>query len=259
MAYKGTPPKTMKALKILVLFAVLASSAFAQKPGFFVAAGGGVVRMEAGDFTVFNPQASIPGSPQGELLAPTNTRDTVTFVRMTVGYNFTENWALQISYADYGSAEVQMAFPQYPNYTWPSGVVANTYTRHILKYKPTALTLLPTYTMAIGDTARIIYGAGLCRSKTSSHFEATWMEGASAMTASPIYVSQTYAEESESNLGVIVSLGFDFLITKHLSWQFGGNYTAFKVMVPSSPWSGRSEANIRVDSYAGEVTLAWHW
>jgi outer membrane protein W len=252
----------MKALKILAMFAVLASSAFAQKPGFFVTAGGGVVRMETGNFSVYNPVASIPDSPLGEQLQATNTRDKVSMVRLTTGYNFTENWALQASYADYGTAEVEVAFPQYPGMVWTAfvGGGPDIYTRHVLKYKPTALTLMPTYTKAIGDTSRFIFGAGLCSSTTTSHFETTVIPGGVlSPTIQKTPVSTSYAEETDHHLGYIVQLGFDYVIIKNFSVQVSGNYSWLEASVPSSPWATRSKDVVRVDAYAAELALSWHW
>jgi outer membrane protein W len=250
----------MKALKILALFAVLASSAFAQKPGFFVTAGGGVALMETGNFSVYNPNASVPDSPLGEELKVTTTRDNVSVVRLTAGYNFTDNWALQASYADYGTAEADVAFPQYPGMVWPPGGGPTTYTRHVLKYKSSALTLMPTYTKAIGDTSRFIIGAGLCSSKITSHFETTTISGAVVAPTTPKEpVTTSYADDTNNHLGCIVQFGFDILITKSLSAQISGNYSWMEANVPASPWTNRSRDTVRIDSLAAELALSWHW
>ena len=68
----------MKALRLLAVVSVLATSAFAQKPGFFVSAGGGLAKMDVGEFVVYNPYTSTLG---GEPLATTKTKATVSVVR----------------------------------------------------------------------------------------------------------------------------------------------------------------------------------
>jgi hypothetical protein len=76
----------------------MTSCAYAQKPGFFVTAGGGLARMKAGSFTVFNPTAD---TPREERLETTSKKDSASVARLTVGYNFTENWALTLSYTNF--------------------------------------------------------------------------------------------------------------------------------------------------------------
>lgn len=251
---------TMKALKFLAVILILVSSAFAQKQGVFVTAGGGFARMKASNFVVYNPLAGTSG---GEPLATTDTTRMVNVARLTVGYNFTDEWALQVSYADYGTAEVKVASPQYPGVTFAS--YYDNYTRLALKYKPTVLTLMPSYTYAVGEKSRVIVGAGISSSKTSSHFETivqpTWPKDSTATPTTPIppTVSTSYAEETNQSYGYIVSLGLDHLLTENISVQIIGNYAAFKANVPASPWESRSKASISITALSAELALAWHW
>jgi len=249
----------MKAKKFLAVFLLLAASAFAQTPGLFITAGGGLAQMTTGNFSVYNPQASISGQPQGEELPVLDKKATVGVARLTVGYNFTENWALQLSYAAYGTGEARLAFPLYPDYSWAVGAGPDTYQRHVLKYKPTALTLLPSYTYAVGDKTRVIIGAGINYGMNSSHIETTTISGATVEPANRGPQSWSYAKETKRNVGYIVSLGFDYAFTDQLSAALTGNYSTFKTKIPSSPWAAASKSSVNTDSLGAELSLGWHW
>ncbi len=247
----------MKALKWVAVISILATSALAQTPGFFVSAGGGMAKMKVDGFAVYNPVASVPGQPQGEALAAIEKNDTVSVVRLTVGYNLTENWGLQLSYANYGSGEVRM---EYPGIFWAQviGISHDVYLRHVLKYQTSAFTFIPSYTFRLNEKLGIKAGAGVSYNKTSSHFEATYIP---EVTIFPITTPQSYsyAKKTEQSLGYIVSLGADYLITKKLSLELSSTYTAFKMKVPTSPWATNSKSSVKAGSLSAELALAWHF
>ena len=75
----------MNVLKLLAAISILASSAFAQNPGFFVGAGGGLARLNVSSFAVYNPLASIAGHPEGEAVKAIDGRSNVSVARLTGG------------------------------------------------------------------------------------------------------------------------------------------------------------------------------
>ena len=249
----------MKTFKLLAVLSILASSAFAQNPGFFVGAGGGLARLDVGTFTMYNPSAAITGQPEGEHLDAIDRRSNVSVARLTVGYSFTENFALQLSYAAYGTGEVKVAFPLYPGFEWATGAGAPTYQRQVLRYKPTALTLVPSYTYAVGDKSRVIVGAGINYGLTTSHFEDTFISGGTVSPVNLVPQSHSYAEEKDHSLGFILSLGVNRLITDNLSVELTGNYSTFKTKVPTSPWTSSSKSDVTINSFGIELALLWHW
>lgn len=216
--------------------------------------------MNVGNFAVYNPVASIPGQPQGEMLVAIDKKDTVSVARLTVGYQFNENWDLQLSYADYGTGEAKVAFPLYPGFAWAM-VIGNgpdVYQRHVLRYKPTAVVLMPSYNHDVGDNLRIKVGAGVSYCSTSSHFEATYKEGAVIFPA-PGFEAYSYRKETDHSLGFIASLGADYKLTNKLSAAISGNYSIFKAKVPGSPWVERSKSSVNITSFGAELALVWHW
>jgi len=249
----------MNALKLLAVISILASSALAQEPGFFVGAGGGLARLDVGRFTVYNPNAVITGHPEGEPLASIDGRSNVSVARLNVGYNFTEDFALQLSYVAYGTGEVKMPFPLYPGYVWGVGGGAPTYQRHVLRYKPTSFTLMPSYTYAVGEKSRVIVGAGINYGMTSSHFEDTTIPGGTVAPGNLVPQSHSFAEETEHALGFILSLGINRLITEHFSVELTGNFSTFRTKIPTSPWAAGSKSSVRTDAFGTDLALVWHW
>lgn len=246
----------MKTLKLLASFSVLTCALHAQSTGPFVTAGAGIASMTVLDFTVYNPETSTVSEP----LQATKRKSNVKFARLNVGYNFTENWALQIGYTVYGTGEVALAFPQYPDIDWAQvvGSGPDVYARHVVRYKTTTISFMPTYTKAVADDARVIVGLGVASSKTDSHFETTYKSGAVTNPA-PSYTSKTYAEESNRHLGFVAMLGYDRLVYKTISLGIVGNCTAMKMKVPSAPWTKRSVETVNVLSVGAEVYVGWHW
>jgi len=100
--------KALNLLAILAVFSALISPMFAQKTGFFISVGAGVADLDTGLFVVFDPTTDIPG---GEPLASTKTKSSVSVARLTGGYSITENWAVQASYATYGTGTAYPALP----------------------------------------------------------------------------------------------------------------------------------------------------
>lgn len=258
----------MKPQNILAVVSILASSAFAQTPGFFVSAGGGQAWMDVGHFVVYNPDSSVPGTPGLEALAAKGTKDTVSVVRLTVGYAFDKNWDLQLAYANYGTGEVDVALANYPGAVMFPGGDQPIYTRNVFRYKPSAFTLMPSYTCAIGDNWRARAGAGVSYGVTTSHFETTVLP--SPLTF-PDYTRESYAGETDRRLGYVVSLGVDYLFTKNLSVGVTGSFSTFKTKVPSSPWwssvvmnstfgpESGTAPSVNINSYGVELALTWHW
>lgn len=249
----------MKTLKLLALSLVLAGAASAQSTGFFVTAGGGLGIMSVDEFTVYNPEGGT-GSALYEPLKTKGRKASVKVARLNVGYNFTENWALQVGYAGYGTGEVTVAVPTYPDVDWTQliGSGPSVYSRHVVKFKTTALTLMPTFTAAVDEKARIIVGAGIISSKTESHFEATYTSGAVVATP-PQAQSYSYASESNRNVGLAFMLGYDRLVYKTVSIGLVGNYATMKMKVPSAPWPKRSDEEANVSAASIELYVGWHW
>ncbi|MFT3870972.1 MAG: outer membrane beta-barrel protein [Nibricoccus sp.] len=244
----------MKFTSLLAVVVVFSTPVFGQKVGPYVTAGGGISVLHVSPFSVTNPVAV---AANGEVLNARGRRSNVSVARLTAGYNFTENWSLQISYAKFGKGEVEMAFPEYPDVVWATGSGPDKYQRHALVYKPTTISLMPVYTHAVSDDSRIIFGAGVTKSKISSHFESIYMSGA-VVNPALLYRSNTYAEESESKMTPAVLIGIDKKISNNFSIGFTCTYTSLKMKIPSSPWATRSAETVGVNSFEANLYLGWH-
>jgi hypothetical protein len=180
----------MKTLKRLATISVLASSAFAQAPGFFISGSGGIAQTNVENFTVFNAYyINIPSAqiypPPGETLSVTDKKSSESVARLSVGYPFNKSWDIRFSYADYGTATAKLQPPSkifltyspiatfvptpFPAYN----ATLNAYQRLCVKFRTSEFTLLPTYSYAIGRW-KLRAGAGLSLHQTSSHFETTF-------------------------------------------------------------------------------------
>lgn len=246
---------TLRVLTLLVATTVLLSPAFGQKSGFFVEAGAGVAQLKSGDFAVYNPLASVPGQPLGEALPALDRTSRVSVVRLTLGYAFKENWALRLSYTDYGTGNVPLAFPVYPGVAF--AVAPDQYERHAMRYDSTTFSLLPVYTHPLGDRLKLRLGAGLNYSRTSAHIEAAYSSG--AILPRPPATAHRYAEATESALGYTLLLGADYLISDRCSIGIGADYGTMKTKVPATPWANRSKSSVRLTTLGAVLAATWHW
>lgn len=242
----------MNVLKYCMLSTILASAAFAQEPGFFVSISGGTSQMKAGNFAVYNPVASIPGQPLGEALPAVDRKDSVTVSRLTFGYTVNQSWDFRFSYANYGTGEVQMAFPLYPGMVFITA--PDPYTRHALVYKTSVLTFMPCYNYALSEKMKLRVGAGVNYGMTDSHFE-----DARRANITGVPRSNSYAKSSDTSLSYLLSLGADYKVTEKLSVGLSANYTTMKADIPSSPWANRTKTNVQISSLSTELALSWHW
>jgi len=247
--------KSMKVLALLVVATVLTSPAFGQKSGFFVTAGAGVAQMKAGDFAVYNPLASVPGQPLGEALPALDQTSRVSVVRLTFGYAFKENWDLRLSYTDYGTGDVQLAFPVYPGIFF--AVAPDQYERHEMRYDATTFALLPVYTHPLGDNLKLRIGAGLNYSHTSAHIETAYSSG--AILPRPPATAHRHADATESSLGYTLLLGADYMISDQCSIGISADYGTMKTKVPATPWANRSKSSVRLTTLGAELAATWRW
>ncbi|MFT3781075.1 MAG: outer membrane beta-barrel protein [Nibricoccus sp.] len=247
----------MKTLLVAVVTLGLSYSAHAQKVGPYVTAGGGVARLQVGGMSVTNPVAATSA---GEPLTANNSRSTVAVSRVTVGYNFTENWSAQLSYAKFGTGSASFTFPEYAGVVWGVGGGPSSYLRNDLVYKPTALSLAGSFTYAVTDNTRMIASAGVTQSKVRSRFQTVFKSG--AVVANPTYQFVEYSEESETAYCPTISLGLDRKITDQISIGLTGTYSGMKLKIPTAPngpWTTASEQTKRVAALSAELYLGWHW
>jgi opacity protein-like surface antigen len=266
----------MNSLKLLVVASVLASSAFAQTSGFFVSAGGGVAQMKTGDFAVTNPTAVIyyfyspSKAADSQVLRSTDKEDNATVARLTVGYRFDQAWDVRASFTDYGTSEVRMELPSYTQIinpavnfvTAPVLPAMPVFQRNSVKYKASTLSLLPTYTRTLGNV-KLRGGVGINITRSSANFEAAGLIPADVVIAifPPPALTQrelSSPKERKTSLGYIISLGAEYQFTDKFSVGLSGNYTTFKIAVPSSPWASRSKSSVAGTALSAELSLAWH-
>ena len=243
---------TMNTIKYCTIISILASSVFAQESGFFISAGGGVARMTVDNFAVYNPVASIPGQPLGEALPALDRKDSAAVTRLMIGYTFNQSWDLRLSYANYGTAEVQMAFPLYPGVFFATE--PDPYLRHALVYKASAFTIMPSYTYAPSEKLKLRAGVGVNYGMTDAHFEDT-RRG----TITGDIRFNRYAKFNDTSLSYIISLGADYKITENISAGINVNYTTMDAEIPNAPWVNRTKSSVQIGSLSTEFALTWSW
>jgi len=242
----------MKTLKILAVISTLATSAFAQEPGFFVNVGGGLAQLKAGSFT--------QTTSYGEVLKTTKRTNAVGFVQIGFGYQFDENWDVVLSVADYTTAEVKVGFPVYPGIV--SILPMPAYSQNSLKYNTTRFSLTPSYTYALNDRLRFLGSAGLTCSQTDSHFETTYYAWFSGRPNGTFLESLT--KEKKTTWSYLISLGAEYSLTQNLSLGLSGSYAPFKIKVTPTSIVGfgsgstqPSKNEVNVDSFEGTLSLVW--
>lgn len=217
--------------------------------GLYLTVGGGYARMHAGSFsqtTIYN-----------EVLKTRDTNDHVGFGRVELCYQFDENWDLAIGATWYGAAEVQLGFPKYPNVT--SLLPLPEYYRHVMLYKTTRYSLMPTYSFEAGDKVRFRLGLGLTCNVTRSHTEATYYAWFSGVPSRLIV--ETYPEQSRTDWSGALSLGAEYELFKHASLNFSVAYAPFRIKVPTSPGALNygvmqpSKGTVRVDTLEAALSV----
>ena len=242
----------MKALKILAVVSVLSPSAFAQSSGLFISGGGGMAAFEADEFT--------HRTSYGEVLRTTDTSDRVAFAQVGLGYRFNESWDALLSYADYGSAEIGMAFPKYPNIA--SILPLPDYSRNVLKYETTRLSLAPAFTCELSGPLRLRASAGVTWTKTDSRSETTYRAWFSGPPSGEF--SDRTATQSKKSWGYLASLGLEYAFSKNLFVGLGASYSPFKITVTPTRIAGvgsgftqPSKDSIDVDSIEALLSITW--
>lgn len=238
----------MNILKVLGVLSIATSTVFAAPgSGFFVGAEIGRARLKNDGFTVYNPLAS----PSPEALPALDKTNNVSVARLTVGYSFTEEWGLRLSYTGFGEAEVRVAAPVYPGMVFV--IPPDTYPRNVVRYKTSMFTLLPVYSIPLGDRLRLSGGIGLNYATTKSHFETTRVQ----------YLIGTrydsFAEDTEHKLGLALQFGVDYFVIENLSLRVTANYADAKANVPPAPMWGRSAADFGIKAMSVQFAVAWHF
>jgi opacity protein-like surface antigen len=216
----------MKALKILAVVSVLSSSASAQSSGLFINAGGGIAKFDADEFT--------QRTSYGEVLRASDTSDDVGFVQLGLGYRFDEKWDAVLSYADYDSAEIGISYPKYPNIA--SILPLPAYSRNVLKYETSRLSLAPAYTFALSGALKVRASAGMTWTKTDSHNETMYRAWFSGPPSAEF--SDRTAPVSKKSWSWLASIGLEYAISEHFSVGLGVRYSPFKVEVAPTPIVG---------------------
>ncbi|MFT3866868.1 MAG: hypothetical protein QM715_00085 [Nibricoccus sp.] len=234
----------------LTSFAInTATGLFFSYTGLYLNIGGGYARMTTSDFSFT--------TPYNEVLSTTKNTDGVPFGRLELCYQFDENWDLALGFTRYGTAEVQIAFPKYPNIV--SILPLPDYKRHVMLYQTTRISLMPTYSIEAGDRMRFRFGAGVMCNKTKAHIESTyyaWFSGVPNRL-----VSDSHPAQSRTDWSGIVSIGADYEIFRHGALSFSLAYAPYRIGIPTSPFalgqgmSRPSKNNVRVDALEAALAL----
>jgi opacity protein-like surface antigen len=242
----------MKIPQVVAVIFTLASGVYAQEPGFFVNVGGGLARMEAGNFT--------QTTSYGEVLRTTKKGDAVGFVQIGFGYQIDENWDVVANFADYATAEVKVGFPSYPGVN--SILPMPAYSRNVLRYDTIRFALIPSYTYALNDRLRLRGRAGVTCNQTDSHFETTyhaWFSGRPDGT-----FAESLMKERKRTWSYLVSLGAEYSLSQNLSLGLSGAYAPFKIKVTPTNVVGLgsgstqpSKKEVNIDSFEGTLSLVW--
>jgi opacity protein-like surface antigen len=243
----------MKVLKPLAVVSVLATAAFAQQDhGLFVSAGGGYAKLSVDDFTQV--------TSYGETLRTTDGDDTVGFVRGELGYRFNPRWDLALGYTDYGTGEVQVSYPGYPNIL--SILPMPAYSKNVMKYDATRIALIPSYRHALGEKLSLRVRAGVTYDETNAHFETTYYQVFSGPP--PGTFSKTFSEEKNESWNYLLSIGAEYAITRHLSIGVTATYAPFEMKVASEQIAGVGNGTTRpspeivdVNALEAAVVLTW--
>lgn len=198
------------------------TNALFQSTGLYLTVGGGYARLSVGDFS--------QTTSYNEVLKTTDTTDGVGFGRMELGFQFDENWDLALGATWYGTAEAQIGFPKYPNIA--SLLPLPSYSQHTLCYKTTRFSLMPTYSMEMGDWMRLRVGLGLACNRTDSHIKATYQAWSVGMGSR--VVSESYAGVSRTDWSGMLAVGTEFSLFKHASLNLGVAYAPYRIDVPDS-------------------------
>ena len=242
----------MNSLKLLIVFLALASSAFAQVEGLSFSAGGGWARMTTSRFD--------QTTSYGETLTSTNTGHSVRFADLGVGYQLNDFLGLELSYTDFGTSEVQLSLPKYPNIA--SILPMPSYSRNVLKYDTTRFSLGPSFTATFSDKLRMSVKWVLTYNQTYSHFESTYTPTLSGPSSETVNIS--LPREKYTDWNQFFALGFDYALTQHLSIRVSGRYAKLRIKVPVAYVAGvgsgatrpsRDEA--KVDSFESDFSLVW--
>lgn len=194
----------------------------------------------------------------GEILKTSDTSDGVAVAHLELGYIFDENWSLGLGFTDYATAEVQMDLPHYP------GIVSllpnPSYSRHVFLYDTLRFTLIPSYTFASGDQFLLHAGAGVTYNRTRSHFEATYYAQYSGRPSSTFY--ESYPEETTTVWRYTLTLGVEWMMTKHMSLALSGAYSPYKIDVPSTRVAGfgatqPSKSSVQVDAFEATFSFVY--
>lgn len=226
-----------------------AAGLFFSYTGLYLNIGGGYARMTTSDFSLT--------TPYNEVLPTTKTTDGVFFGRLELCYQFDENWDLALGYTRYGRADVEIAFPKYPNIV--SILPLPDYKRHVMRYQTTRISLMPTYSIEAGDRMRFRLGAGVMCNQTKSRIETTYYAWFSGRPSG--LIAEEYPSTSRTDWSGIVSLGADYEIFKHGALSFSLAYAPYRINVPTSPAalnqgvSRPSRSTVRVDAFEAALAL----
>ncbi len=247
---KGTPYRTMKTIKLMAVVSILASSALAQIPGFYVSAGGGLAEVKAGDFALT--------TSYGEKLKSKDAKNRVPVVCLDVGYQFNENWDLGLRFTKYSKAEINMDFPKFTGLV--SIVPFPDYSRHVFYYDTVRLALVPSYTFAAGDQFRLRASAGAVCSQTRSHFEADYYIWYSGRPNEQRHDS--YPTGKKTDWSYVASLGAEWVFTKYLSLGLTGTVSPYKISIPASQVGGYwptqpSSSSVKVTTFETVISLIY--
>lgn len=242
----------MKNTPVLLIYVALAVAACGQTRGLFVAAGPGVAVFDAGKFT--------QTTAYGEALQTTDETDKVSSLQASVGYVLGDRWDVQVQYTDYGAAEVSIAFPQYPGMSGLGALPLPAYSRNVVRYDTWRVAFVPSYTLPLGKTFRLRAGAGISRTRSTSHCETryyAWFSGRPSGEFSDVTSSIT-----KTSWSYIVAASLEYAFADHWSLSLSGSYAPFKIAVPPTNviiggGTRPSKRSVTVSSL--EATLAVMW
>jgi opacity protein-like surface antigen len=231
-------------------FAVYALTRDLNQYDMYFTASAGYAKLKAGGFS--------QTTSYGENLKASDTSDGVAVGRLEFGYIFDENWSLGLGFTDYSTAEIQMDLPRYPGIV--SLVPNPSYSRHVFLYDTARFTLIPSYTFASGDRFLLHAGAGVTYNRTRSHFEATYYAQYSGRPSLTFYDS--YPEEVTTVWRYTLTLGVEWMMTKHMALALSGAYSPYKIDLSSTRVAGfgatqPSKSSVKVDAFEAAVSFVY--
>ncbi|MFT3781013.1 MAG: outer membrane beta-barrel protein [Nibricoccus sp.] len=216
--------------------------------GMHFTVGGGGALMRARDFSL--------QTDYGEVLPVTSRNATAGTFNACVGYQFNEDWGLNLAFINFEPVTARLAKP---NVSAPlAGIPAPSFFRNNLRYSAMQWALMPTYTITEDDRFRVLATAGVTYSPTDAQFETEYY---ATYSGRPPGMSK-YTTQKQKNYGWGYAAGCsaELALSKHFSLSLSAVYAPLKVKLPSStPLAWKSavptKSSVNVDTLNFALTF----